>query len=422
MKTGKRVVICGAGFGGLLTALRLYKCAPELDVVLIDRSSNHVYKPWLYDVATSMLVDAERRDVVELSRSAIFSIPNVLEANRAKNVRFRKASIEGVDTATKHVLLSDGKTIAYDVLVLALGAQVNYFGIQGMEKHSQRMVSVEDAMDVRSSIEAMLRRVHEKKQQRCTTVIVGAGPTGTEMAAELANFLKRCDRSGLHLCHACRIILMDAGERVLGPFSLATKTLAERRLDRLGVEIHVGTLVTHVDDKLIHAQVAKTGEELTVPYDTLIWAGGVRPNALLTALSLPLSRYGRLDVDKSLRVRGREDVFALGDCAAFVDTKNRELPQTAWAAIEASRVVARNVHATFAATALQPYKPYKNWPAIITVGGERAVAQLWGIVFFGRLAFCLRRLVDLRYFLKILPVGQAIRTWRRGIFMLSKND
>ncbi len=422
MKKRRRVVILGAGFGGLLTALRLCKKDRSLDIVLVDRSDRHVYKPWLYDVATSMLVDPERQELRDLARSASFLIEHILEANRARNVRFKQAEVDTVDKEGKHVIFSDGHTMSYDVLVLALGADVNYFNIPGMKESAMPLSTMQDAMHIRASIEETFQNIHKGHQKRCSIVIVGAGPTGTESAAELGNFLQRCDREGLDLCRRCRIVLVDAGEAVLSPFSSFTQEAARKRLETFDVEVQTKTMVTHVAQNEIHAKSAGSEKHSIIPYDVLIWAGGVRPNDVLAKLTFEKTDRGRLKVDGHLRVNGSNDVFALGDCAAFVDSQERELPPTAWAAAGASSVVASNIFAKINAQDLKTFKPYKHWPAVITLGGHKAAAEVQGIKFFGWFAFVLRRLVDLRYFLQILPFMSAILAWRRGVFLLANND
>jgi NADH dehydrogenase len=422
MKKRRRVVILGAGFGGLLTALRLSRMDATLDIVLVDRSDMHVYKPWLYDVATSMLVDPERQELRDLARSASFQVEHILEANRARNVRFKQAEVKTVDRIAKHVVFSDDHTMSYDNLVIALGSEVNYFNIPGMKEFAMPLSTVKDAMYIRAYIEETFQKIHQSYKKRCTIIIVGAGPTGTEAAAELGNFLMRCDREGLDLCGRCRLVLIDAGDNVLGPFSAFTQGVARKRLESFNIEIQTQTMVTHVAQNEIHAKATKSEEHSIIPYDVLIWAGGVRPNDVLAKLDLQKTDRGRLKVDEHLLVDGSDDIFALGDCAAFIDSKGRELPPTAWAAVEASAIVAKNIYASGNGDDLKIYKPYKHWPAIITLGGHKAAAEVQGLKFFGGLAFILRRLVDLRYFLQILPFMSAILAWRRGVFLLGKND
>ena len=418
----KRVVILGAGFGGLLTALRLFRKDPSLDIVLVDKKDIHVYKPWLYDVATSMLVDPERQEVRDLAQSASLSTTAILVANKATSVRFRKGEVSGVDVAGRHVLLRDDTTLSYDALVVAVGAEVNYFNIPGMETEALPLATLQDAMKIRSAIEKTFQKVHTEQAKRCTIVIVGAGPTGTESAAELGNFLQRCDESGMNICGKCRIVLLDAGDAVLGPLSPFTQTTAKRRLEKFKVEMHVKTLVTEVTRGTVHAKGVETEEQILLPYDVLIWAGGVKAHSMLDGMPVAKTQRGRLKTDQFLRVEQEEYLFAVGDCAAFTDEQGRELPPTAWAAVSGSRAVADNVLASLQGTKLSPFKPYKQWPAIVTLGGRRAVAEVSGWKFFGRVAFVLRRLVDLRYFLQILPFFHALVVWKRGVLMLAKND
>ena len=159
MKKAKRIVILGAGFGGLVSAILLAKKNHELEIVLIDKNSEHLYTPWLYDVATSFLVKPKNKEIALLKKVSAVSIKELIKMHGFKNLRFRQAEIQGVDVKTKHVLLKSGMTLAYDFLVVALGAKTTYYGIPGMEKFALPMKTLEDGMQVQERIGELVKEV-----------------------------------------------------------------------------------------------------------------------------------------------------------------------------------------------------------------------------------------------------------------------
>ena len=268
-----RVVVVGAGFGGLTLARALRKAPVE--VLLIDRQNYHTFQPLLYQVATAGLEPEEIAHAVR----GIFQ--------RQKNFHFRLGSVVGVDRATKAVLLEDGHRIPFDYLVLATGVATNFFGIEGVEAHSFPLKSLPEAVALRSHIIGQFEQADRDpsllEQGALTFVVVGGGPTGVEMAGalvELFQMVLRKDFPHLPLDRA-RVVLVEASPRLLGAFHETSQAYALKKLARRGVEVRLDEPVVRVE---ADAVVLKSGEVL--PTKTLIWAAGVRTAPLADALAM----------------------------------------------------------------------------------------------------------------------------------------
>lgn len=416
---GERIVILGAGFGGLLTALKTSKRLPEANIVLIDKNDRHIYTPWLYEVVTGFLDDATKRERSSLKETASITVRDILKMNGADNVHFLKKTVKGVDPEVNHVVFDDDKTRGYDKLVIALGSEVSYFGIPGAEEYSSAVKSLDDAMQIRDKIDDCLNL-----DESCEVVIVGAGPTGTETAAELVNFLnKGSNESNVNT------LLVDAAPTILSQMPNVLQHWTKKRLEHLGVKMWTDTMLSKATEKYAYfkPRPAKSGEptpssllvgETKIRYDVLIWAGGVRPSELVKSLPLPKDEKGQIKVLPTLQVEGHPTIYAVGDVISLKDLKtDRKVPTTAWAAVREASVLAQNL-----AGANKQFHLPKHFPAVISVGGMYATAGLWGIPLKGRLGYAVRRIVDFNYFRKILPFMMAFRYWRKSVRVLEKND
>ncbi|HQS19122.1 NAD(P)/FAD-dependent oxidoreductase [Reyranella sp.] len=299
----RHVVIVGAGFGGLACAQAL--AGSEVRVTVVDRRNHHLFQPLLYQVATAALSPA---DIASPIRSIL---------SRAANIDVVMGEVRAMDHAERRVLLADGGHIPYDTLVLATGSVYNYFGHDEWARHAPGLKSIRDARRLRARLlrsfeEAESCAVSGRRSALLTTVIVGGGPTGVEMAgavAELARFTLRRDFRRID-SHEARIILVEAGPRLLAALSPESSDYAATSLHRLGVEVRLGAKVTDVSEGAVTIDGAQ------VEAATLIWAAGIR--ALEPAsLGFDVDRAGRIEVADDLSVPGLADVFALGDAASF---------------------------------------------------------------------------------------------------------
>ncbi len=369
-----RVVIIGAGFGGL-TLARLLRRTP-FEVVLIDRQNYHTFQPLLYQVATAGLEPEEIAHAVR----GIFQ--------QQRNFRFIMGTVVGVDWEAQAVCLEDGDRIPFTYLVLAAGATTNDFGIEGVAQHAFPLKTLEDAIALRSHIvrqfEAADRHPERIREGLLNVVVVGGGPTGIEMAGALVEWFElvfRKDYPQLPINRA-RVLLVEALDTVLPTYSVQLQRYARKQLRQRGVELHLGNPVARITSEAVYLQ---SGER--IPTRTVIWAAGVRACPLADRLGLPQTRGGRIVVDPDLRVPGRANVFVIGDLAASQDEAGRLHPQMAPVAIQGARHVARQLQRLLAGQETEPFC-YRHRGAMATIGRPAAVAELpSGVRLTGPLAW-----------------------------------
>ena len=369
-----RVVVVGAGFGGLTLARALRRASVE--VLLIDRRNYHTFQPLLYQVATAGLEPEEIAHAVR----GIFQ--------RQKNFSFRLGTVVGVDEATKTVLLEDGDRIAFDYLVLATGVATNFFGIEGAEAHSFPLKSLPEAVALRSHI---IRQFEQADRDRSllergalTFVVVGGGPTGVEMAGALVELFQKVLRKDFpHLpLDRARVVLVEASPRLLGAFHETSQAFALKKLARRGVEVRLDEPVVRLEADAVTLQ---SGEVL--PTQTLIWAAGVRTPPLVEALAMEQTHGGRLVVQHNLSVPDHPDVFVIGDMAGSRDEEGRLHPQLAPVAMQGARHVARQIRRRIAGQPTTAFR-YTDKGIMATIGRNAAVAELaFGLRTSGFLAW-----------------------------------
>jgi NADH dehydrogenase len=362
-----KVVVVGAGFGGIEVARHLDE--RPVDLTLVDRNNFHTFPPLLYQVATAGLNAA---DVAHVVRGLFHG---------QRNLRFRQAEVTGVDWDARTVLLAGQHPLPFDHLVVAGGAAVTHFGTPGAAEHGFVLYTLPDAVLLRNHVlerfEAAAARAASgapPEDGALTFVVVGGGPTGVETAgalAELFAMVFRKDYPELDVSRA-RIVLVEAQDHLLGPFSPKSRRHALDTLRSRGVDVLLGTGVASVDAGSVHLQ---DGQAL--PCQTLVWAAGVRANPLADVLGLEQGRAGRIVVGPDLRVPGREDVWAVGDMAAATDAKGQLLPQLAPVAMQAGRHVARQITRLAEGKPTEAFK-YRDKGTMATIGRRAAVAELPG--------------------------------------------
>jgi NADH dehydrogenase len=363
-----RVVIVGAGFGGLHCAKRL--AGKPVEVLLLDRRNYHLFTPLLYQVASSLL---NASDIAYPVR-AVF--------RRSRNVAFRMATVAGADPARRVVRTVEGPDEPYDYLVLATGARANYFGLDAVESVAQGLNDLPSALRLRdhvlSRFEAAATASAPDRRRLLTFLVVGGGPTGVEYAGALAELVKLIvgwDYPTIHRSEV-RIVLVEGADRLLGTFPPALGADARRRLERLGATVRLGAMVRSVAG---HQVTLSSGE--VIEAETLVWAAGVRAESLEGGLAAPRSRSGRLMVDGYLRVPDMDGVFAVGDAAAFVQD-GREIAMLSRPAIEQGFSVAENILRAVRGAALRPFR-YRDPGIMAIVGRNAAVAVVRGVSLKG---------------------------------------
>ena len=372
-KAAHRVVIVGAGFGGLECALRL-KGAP-VEITLVDRRNHHLFQPLLYQVATASLATSE----------IAWPIRYLLRDRSDVTTLF--ANVNGVDAANKRVLLEDGDTLAYDTLVLATGARHAYFGHDEWEQWAPGLKTLEDATTLRRHILVAFERAEretdpEKRAALLTFVIIGAGPTGVELAgtiSELARDTLPPDFRNIDT-HKTRVVLIEAGPRVLAGFPDDLSAYAQRSLEEVGVEVILNQPVTECSaDGVVFG-----GKPLQAR--TLIWAAGVRASRAAEWLHAPADRAGRLQVEPDLTVPDHPDIFAIGDTIMIADTKGNPVPGIAPAAKQQGRYVAASIKARLAGQTTAPFR-YSHAGSLAQIGKRKAVIDFGTIKLRGTIAW-----------------------------------
>jgi NADH:quinone reductase (non-electrogenic) len=411
---GPHVVIVGGGFGGLYAAFRL--SGQPVRVTLVDRRNHHLFQPLLYQVATAALSPG---DIAQPIRHIL---------RRSPNVRVLLAEAIAVAVAARRVRLADGE-IPYDVLILATGASHAYLGHEEWQPLAPGLKDIDDALEIRRRIllafEAAEREPDPARRRGLLTfVIVGGGPTGVELAGALAEIARDVlvhDFRAIDPTQT-RIVLIEAGPRLLAAFAEPLSASAARELAARGVEVRTGTAVTRIAPGLVEAG------PLTVPAETVLWAAGVTASPLARSLGVPLDRAGRVLVEPDLTIPGHPDVFVIGDLAAFLHdaaSPGRPLPGLAPVAIQMGRHAAENVLRTVRGAGRRPFG-YRNRGVMATIGRNAAVAEVGRLELTGFLAWLVWVLVHVmsligfrNRLLVMVEWAWAYFTFNRGVRLIT---
>ncbi|MBZ9987777.1 NAD(P)/FAD-dependent oxidoreductase [Mesorhizobium sp. BH1-1-5] len=375
-ETEHRVVVVGAGFGGLELTRALAGSAVR--ITMIDKRNHHLFQPLLYQVATTSLATSE----------VAWPIRHLLR--RRKDVTTLLGNVTGVDRAGKRVLLDDGSSVPYDTLVLATGARHAYFGHDEWEPFAPGLKTLEDATTIRRRILLAFEQAEReidpaKRQALLTLVIVGGGPTGVELAGtivELAHDTLRGEFRNIDTRQA-RVVLVEAGDRILANFAPQLSDYARKALERLGVTVELGRPVTRLD-----AEGVVFGDK-RLPARTIIWAAGVAASPAAEWLAVPADRAGRVMVEPDLTVPGSPDIFVIGDTAHVLRPDGKPVPGVAPSAKQEGKHVAATIRARLAGdTATHPFQ-YRHAGDLATIGKRAAAIDFGWIKLTGWLAWWL---------------------------------
>ena len=368
-----RVVIVGAGFGGLQAAFDL--AGAPVSVTLIDRRNHHLFQPLLYQAATASLSPSE---IAWPIRSLFRDRPDVTTLF---------ATVTGVDPVTKRVVVDDGDGLPYDTLILATGARHAYFGHDEWEPFAPGLKTLEDATTLRRRILVAFERAEresdpERRAALLTFVIIGAGPTGVELAgtiAELAQETLAPEFRNIDT-HNTRVVLIEAGPRVLAGFADDLSAYAQTALEKIGVEVMLGQAVTECSaDGVMYG-----GQNLQAK--TIIWAAGVRASPAAEWLGAPADRAGRLQVAPDLSVPGHPDIFAIGDTVMIAGPDGNPVPGIAPAAKQQGHYVADLIKARLRGGKSSPFH-YKHAGSLAQIGKRQAVIDFGRFKLRGTLAW-----------------------------------
>ncbi|SFN38572.1 NADH dehydrogenase [Formivibrio citricus] len=411
-----KIVIVGAGFGGLAVVRALHKAA--VDIVVIDRRNHHLFQPLLYQVAAAILSPAEIATPV---RSLLAGL---------HNVSVMLGEVNEVDTEARHVQVNIGsrtEQVDYDYLVLATGARHAYFGNDHWEALAPGLKTIDDATAIRNRILLAFERAEmsndpEEIQRLLTIAIVGGGPTGVEMAGTIAELAHAALSKEFRRIHPeqTRVMLVEGSPRVLASFPEDLSKAAAESLRKLGVEVLEGARVTDCNEAGIvigNKQVAA---------GTVIWAAGVKASPAAAWLGVEADQAGRVKVKPDFSIPGRENVFVIGDTAAQTDATGKAVPGVAQGAIQGGEHVGKQILARLAGKpAPAPFR-YFNWGNMATIGRHSAVADFGWMKMKGALAWWLWGVVHIMFLIGfrnriavMLHWLWSFLTFKRGVRLIT---
>jgi NADH:quinone reductase (non-electrogenic) len=396
------VVIVGGGFGGLAAARRLRRA--DVDVTLVDRTNHHLFQPLLYQVAAGALSPSDCAAPIRPS------------LKRSANTTVLMDEVTDVDPERRQVLLATGDRLDYDSLIVACGAQTSYFGHDEWQDVTFGLKTLEDAIALRQhfyrALEQAERSDDPAEQARYLTfVVVGGGPTGVEVAGELALTVSDMKRQYRRIdTSQAKVILLDAGERLVSAFSEKLSRKVAEQLGRLGVTVREGARATSIDADGVTVEVGGATERIDAR--TVIWAAGVRSvpltDALARATGASTDRSGRIEINPDLTLPGRPEISVIGDGASLAGAQGHPLPGLATVAIQQAHHVAGAIHRGQRG-ASTPFK-YLDKGALAVVGRGKAICEIRGLKLSGWPAFLTYLGVHLYYL-----GGQAGR--RMGVLL-----
>ena len=350
-----KVVVLGAGFGGLTAAKALDSIA---DVTLVDRHNFQTFLPLLYQVSTAGLAADH---IAHPIRGAL----------RKTKIKFRMGSPLTIDHKNKSVKLDSSEVLEFDYLVVALGSATNDFGVRGVAEHALGMKSVSEALEIRSSI---LRRFEDlcrfEDDTKFSITVVGGGPTGVEMAGAIAELKKGPLKSDYaRAAENISVNLVEAGPRLIPSFSPLLSTRTKRDLEKLGVNVLLNTSVNEVKPRTI-----VLGDKSNLPSEVTIWAAGVTGEPVMKKLNLPIVN-GRIAIEPTLQVTNYPYIFAIGDIAGAKGSDGRFLPMVAPVAMQQGRFLKTQITNLLANKPLSPFK-YRDKGSMATIGRHKAVVEV----------------------------------------------
>jgi NADH dehydrogenase len=410
----KHVVIVGGGFGGI-EAAKILGRHPSVKVTVIDRRNHYLFQPLLYQVAMAGLSPA---DIASPIRTLL---------SQNKNTRVLLGDVKRVNAAQKSVTCDFG-TIDYDFLILACGANHSYFNNGAWEPFAPGLKTLEQATEIRRrvlmSFEMAEREMDAaKRKELLTFVVVGGGPTGVEISGslgEISRFTLSRDFRNIEPT-STRVILVEAGPRILPSFSEALSRKASRDLEKLGVSIWTSTRVTNIDATGVYL------DKEQVKCQTVIWAAGVKPSLLNATLGTPVDEMGRLRVEPDLSIPGHPEIFAIGDQIRFDDSRGRPIPGQAPAAMQQGRHAAHDILRVLAGQTTRSFK-FLDKGQMATIGRRRAVLEYKGIRLSGAPAWWAWLFVHIYYLagfknrlFVMIQWAISYMTWGRGARLVTNS-
>lgn len=405
MSNPHRVLILGGGFAGLVAAQTLK--GADVEITLLDRRNFHLFQPLLYQVATGSLSPAE------------IAAPLRAVLRRQKNVEVLLGEAVDIDPGAKRVILLDGDTFPYDTLIIATGSRTSYYDKDEWRENAPSLKSIEEATAMRHKLLYAFERAEraeseEEARSWLNFVIVGAGATGLELAGALAEIAHQTLKNDFRRIRPqeARIVLMEGGPRVLGPYPEDLSAKAEKLVEKLGVEVMLGAMVTNIDENGVSYTRGETSSR--IPARTVLWAGGVTatPFARKVAecLNAETDRAGRFKVNADLTLPGHPEIFVLGDLALSINEQGHQLPGVAQVAIQGGRYAGKLIKARLAGRTMPPFK-YFDKGDMAVIGRAAAVANIFGFHVSGFIAWFVWAFIHLLYIVEFQSRIQVLIQW-----------
>ncbi len=381
MSDRKHVVIVGGGFGGISVAKKLKKA--DVDITIIDKNNHHLFQPLLYQVATAALSPGD------------IAVPIRAILGQRKGLKVLLGKVTGVDKTEKIVSLESGRQINFDYLVLAPGAQYNYFGNDDWKQHAPGLKSVGDALQIRERILLSLEKAEQLEDPKfrepyLTFVVIGGGPTGVEMAGAIGEIAKRNMMRDYNTFskNETRIFLVEAAPKILNGYPDSLSERARESLEDMGVRVLTDTPVTGI------SQGEVSFSEGAIDTPNIIWAAGVAASPLLSSLETKQDRTGRVFVENDLSIPDHDDIFVIGDAAHKEDDAGNPLPALAPVAIQQGEFLGKMIQNEINEEEREDFH-YVDKGTMATIGRAKAVADIRGFKFSGFFAWILWSVVHI---------------------------
>ncbi|MFT5107714.1 MAG: NADH dehydrogenase [Verrucomicrobiales bacterium] len=374
MQQPKRIIVLGAGFGGLAACKNLAKSGCE--ITLIDRQNHHLFQPLLYQVATAGLSAPEIAQPIR----------DILA--KRKNIKIVMEEVESIDLDKKEVRTT-GQHLPYDFLIIALGAVTGYFGNDGWEKHAPGLKTLEDATRIRHRVLGAFEKAEicddaEERKRLMTIVVVGGGPTGVEMAGACAELTRKVLRDNFRNIDTAdtRILLVEATAGILGSFDWSLSDYAREKLEQMGVDVRLGKPIEDLGADFVQID----GER--IPCENIVWGAGVQASPITRSLGTELGPGGRIPVQPDLSLADRPEVFAIGDIVSLTDVAGVRVPGVAPAAMQMGKHAAKqiNIEIEHGSPSREPFT-YWDKGSMATIGRSAAVAEAGGFKMRGFIAW-----------------------------------
>ena len=378
-----KIVIIGGGFGGLNFLHKAKKSDNEF--ILIDKTNHHLFQPLLYQVATAVLSPAD------------IAVPIRHLFNNDKNVNVILGEVKDIDKDSNLLTLDDGEIISYDYLILSVGSKHSYFGKNDWSKYSNGLKIINDALDIRDRILKAFEKAEKekdelKRQEYLNFVIVGAGPTGVEMAGSIAEIaFKNMKKEYRNFDTSdANVYLIEAGPKILSMFSEKLATKAEQYLKDLGVTVRKNEKVINIKKNIL------TTESSEIATDNIIWAAGNEASPLIKKLETDTDLQGRALVDEYCLIKDSNNIIVIGDASNFKNKNNKSLPGIAPVAIQQGRYLAKIIKSNIKNKEMKPFK-YTDKGMMATVGKFKAVGVVGNLEITGLIAWLFWSLIHLVY-------------------------